>query len=80
MQIRGIKHGNTIHLLQELDLPDGYEICLQIVPPIADPDDRRSQLQALIGSLADRPDLDRAFADIDRDRHQYQGREIASLD
>ena len=77
IQLRGIKHGNTIQLLQELDIPDGHEICLQIIPQPQPSPDRQQQLQALFGILDRQPDLDRAFEDIDRDRHEYRGRTIA---
>jgi hypothetical protein len=81
MQIRGIKHGNTIQLLQDLDIPDGDEICLEIVPKTQHtPEQHQQQLQALFGILEHQPDLDHTFDTIDRDRHQYQGREINSLD
>jgi hypothetical protein len=80
MQIRGIKHGNTIQLLQDLDIPDGDEICLEIVPQTELSPDRQQQLQALFGILDHQPDLDHAFDNIDHDRHQYRGRTIDSLD
>jgi hypothetical protein len=32
MQIRGIKRGQVIELQQELELPDGCEITLEIKP------------------------------------------------
>lgn len=80
MQIQGIKHGNTIQLPQELDLPDGQILFIQILPQPTLPTEQHQQLQALFGILDHQPDLDHAFQDIDCDRHQYQGRSIATLD
>jgi len=80
MQIQGIKYGNTIQLAEELDLPDGYTITIEIQPQIPGPTEQQEQLKILLGILAHQPDLDRTFAEIERDRHQYSGRSIVSLD
>ncbi|NJN61854.1 MAG: hypothetical protein HC795_10265 [Coleofasciculaceae cyanobacterium RL_1_1] len=80
MQIQGIKYGNTIQLAEELDLPDGYTITIEIQPRIPGSTEQQEQLQILLGILAHQPNLDRTFAEIDRDRHQDSGRSIANSD
>ena len=41
---------------------------------------RLELLNQLFGAWANQPDLDEIFAQIERDRHTYQGRQIDSLD
>ena len=75
MQIREIKRGKTIELLQEIDLPDGIEILLEVKTEISlSLSERRERFKAIFGSWQNQPDLDKVFAEIDRERHQYQGR------
>lgn len=81
MKLKGIKRGQIIELLQELDIPDGTEITLEFNPsqPLSETE-RLTRLNQLFGSWQNQPELDEAFAEIDRERHAYRGREIASLD
>jgi hypothetical protein len=81
MQIRGIKRGNTIELLQDVNLPDGVEIILEVKTKMAlSFSERLQRLQAIFGSWQNQPDLDEIFTEIDEERHQYRGREIMDLD
>ncbi len=81
MKFKGIKRGQIIELLQELDIPDGTEITLEFNPsqPLSETE-RLTRLNQFFGSWQNQPELDEAFAEIDRERHAYHGREIASLD
>lgn len=81
MQIQGIKRGQTIELLQPLDLPDGCEITISIQPKMMlSLQERQQRLLKLCGAWSDQPDLDAVFAQIDQERHQYRGRDILSFD
>jgi antitoxin ParD1/3/4 len=86
MKIKGIKRGQSIKLLEEINnIPDGTEILvdLEIVPPqgqepkppLTD-EERLAQLNKLFGAWKNQPALMAAFAEIDEQRHAYQGREI----
>jgi len=89
MQVKGIKHGQTIELPEQLDnIEDGQEVIVsiqQMTPssptpkPILSDQERLERLNQLFGVWKDQPDLIEIFAEIDRERHTYRGREIASL-
>jgi tRNA(fMet)-specific endonuclease VapC len=82
-------------IIQELDhTPDGvleqvfnFLKFLKATPPISPvqalPDlsdqERLARLSQLFGAWGNQPDLEQIFADIDRDRHRYQGREIPTI-
>ena len=87
MKIRGIKRGQTIELLEQVDdIADGEEIIVEISPlafhPLANlsPQERQNRIKQVLGAWQDDPDLDAIFAEIDRDRHSYYGRQIDLLD
>ncbi|MCL6750821.1 hypothetical protein KBT16_07435 [Nostoc sp. CCCryo 231-06] len=90
MKIRGIKRGQTIELLEQIhSIPDGSEIILNLeLPPtetvIAKLDltdeERLAKLNQLFGVWQDQPELIDIFAEIDQQRHTYQGRMIDSID
>ncbi|MEL6580683.1 MAG: hypothetical protein AAFQ14_13110 [Cyanobacteria bacterium J06621_12] len=87
MKIRGIKQGQTIKLLEQVeDIADGEEIMVEIstlsVHPLADlsSDERQNRIKQALGAWRDEPEIDTIFAEIDRDRHNYCGRQIDSLD
>ncbi|MEM8642154.1 MAG: hypothetical protein AAGG51_25580 [Cyanobacteria bacterium P01_G01_bin.54] len=81
MQIRSIKHGQTIQLLHPLDLPDGCELTIAIQPQMTlSPQERRQRLLKLCGAWSNQPDLDATFTQIDQERHQYHGRDILGFD
>lgn len=43
-------------------------------------EERLTRLNKLFGAWKDQPDLAEKFAEIDRDRHAYRGRQIDSMD
>jgi hypothetical protein len=90
MKIKGIKRGQTIELLEQINnIPDGTEIIveLEIAPtqihepkqPLTD-EERLAKLNQLFGAWKNQPDLMEAFAEIDEERHAYRGRVIDSID
>jgi hypothetical protein len=89
MKIKGIKRGQTIELLGQINyIPDGTEVSIELdVIEVSHPakellsdEERLARLNQLFGAWKDQPDLLENFAEIDQERHAYCGREIASLD
>ncbi|NJK39175.1 MAG: hypothetical protein HC825_08590 [Oscillatoriales cyanobacterium RM1_1_9] len=81
MQIKGIKRGNTIQLLQEIDLPEGVEIILEVKSSMTiSLTERIERLNAIFGAWQNQPDLDEIFAEIDQERHEYRGRKSIDFD
>lgn len=87
MKIKGIKRGQIIELLEQVDnIADGEEILLEISPvtfhPLANlsPQERQTRIKQVLGVWQDDPEIDAIFAEIDLDRHSYHGRQIDSLD
>ncbi|MCF3578070.1 hypothetical protein [Planktothrix agardhii] len=81
MEVKGIKRGKIIELLQEIDLPDGVEITVEVKPVvILSLSERLNRLTTLFGAWQNQPELDEFFAVIDEERHHYQGREIVGFD
>lgn len=62
--VKGKIHGTTIELEEPVLLPDGTEIEIQIRV------DRLTHLERAFGGWRDDPQLDQAFDQIDRDRHE----------
>ncbi|MEH2180827.1 hypothetical protein [Nostoc sp.] len=89
MKIRGIKRGQTIELLEQIhDIPDGVEIIVNleltstqsVVEKLDLTDEERlAKLNKLFGVWQDQPELIDIFAEIDQQRHTYQGRGIDSI-
>ncbi len=81
MQIRGIKRGQTIELTEDLAIPDGREIMIEInLSPALDSEEHWQKFCQLFGVWSDQPDLDATFAAIDGDRHQHHGRKSLDFD
>ena len=87
MKIKGIKRGQTIELSEQIDnIADGEEIIVEISPvtfhPLVnfDPQERQNRIKQVLGAWQDDPEIDAIFAEIDRERHSYHGRQIDSLD
>jgi hypothetical protein len=90
MKIKGIKRGQNIELLEQINnIPDGTEIIIEvnlIAKPIQEPklnfteEERLAKLNKLFGAWKNQPDLTESFAEIDQQRHTYQGRSIDSID
>lgn len=90
MKVRGIKRGQNIEILEQLNnIPDGTEIIIDvefIANPITEPQppltdsERLARLNQLFGAWKNQPELTEIFTEIDQQRHTYQGRTIDSLD
>lgn len=90
MKVRGIKRGQNIEILEQLNnIPDGTEIIIDvefIASPITEPQspltdsERLARLNQLFGAWKNQPELTEIFTEIDQQRHTYQGRTIDSLD
>lgn len=81
MQIRGIKRGQTIEITEELTIPDGQEIVMEInLPTSLSSEDRWQEFCTVFGNWSDQPDLDQTFAAIAQERHEYRGRELSDFD
>ena len=69
MKIRGIVHGKTIELLDELPVPDGLEIFIEIPDNLStEQNEKWKQLQAVIGAWKDDQEIEEIFTEIDRER------------
>jgi antitoxin ParD1/3/4 len=90
MRYRGIKSGQYIEILEQLDyIPDGTEIIVdlefidgQITEPrkLLTDQERLAKLNELFGTWQNQPELIEIFAEIDQERHAYRGRNIDSID
>jgi hypothetical protein len=74
MKVKGIKRGQVIELLQELDLPDGSEIMVELELPerYQTPSlrsltqvEKLARLNQLFGAWQDQPELVKVCAEID---------------
>lgn len=74
MKIKGIKRGQNIELLEQIDsIPDGAEIIVNLefvaaqnieIKPLLTDEERLAKLNQLFGSWQDQPDLIEIFAEI----------------
>ncbi|MEH2171831.1 hypothetical protein [Nostoc sp.] len=90
MKVRGIKRGQNIEILEQLNnIPDGTEIIIElefIEKERCEPkvnlteEERLAKLNKLFGVWKNQPDLTEIFVEIDQERHTYQGRSIDSID
>ena len=77
MKVKGIIQGNTIKLSEAVPAPDGTEVMVEIPDrSLSNKIEQWQQLQQVIGSFKDDPEIDKIFAEIDRERHAYRGRDI----
>ncbi|MGB5771714.1 MAG: hypothetical protein WBM32_17895 [Crocosphaera sp.] len=79
MKIRAIKQGKTLHLTQDINLPDGQEIMIDIL----DQESISTQstvtwddFNEVIGAWKDDEEITEIFETIDQERHQDLGREV----
>lgn len=81
MKVKGIKRGQTIELLEQINIPEGAEITIEIEIefPLSEPE-RLTRLNQLFGVWKKQPDLDEIFTEIDTERHAHRGRAIESFD
>jgi hypothetical protein len=84
MRVKGIKRGQTIKLTETLDIPDGEQVMIEVsrVHPLSQLTlrERQRRINSALGGWKDDPNLDSIFADIDRERHAYRGRQLDSFD
>jgi len=84
MRVIGIKRGQTIELIETLDIPEGEQVIIEVsrVHPLSQltPGERQRRIDSALGGWKDDPDLDSIFVEIDRERHAYRGRQINSFD
>ncbi len=74
---KGIKRGKTIELLDELPVPDGLEIFIEIPDNLStEQKGKWEQLQAIIGAWKDDEELEEIFNEIDRERHADLGQPL----
>jgi hypothetical protein len=81
MQIKGIKRGNIIEISENLNIPDGSEVLIEVPEaPRKSDEERLKRLHQVFGAWKDDTELEEIFAEIDRERHSYFGRKIDFLD
>ncbi len=82
MHITGIKRGKTIELPEELDLPDGCKIEVEVnIAETLSIDEKKEKMKELLSIPWEDPgDFFEIMEEIDRDRHTYFGRQIDLLD
>jgi hypothetical protein len=86
MKIKGIKRGQIIELLEQInDIPDGAELIVDVVissnqivatAQTLSNEDKLSKLNQLFGAWQNQPELVEIFTEIDEQRHAYRGRNI----
>ncbi len=70
MEIKGIKRGKVIEILENVDIPDGVEITLLFdAKQLMSEEERVRKINELFGAWKNQPELDAIFAEIDRERH-----------
>lgn len=81
VKIKGVKRGQTIELLESINIPDGVEIMMEVeFEQLLNEQERLTKLNQIFGAWKNQPDLDAIFAEIDTERHADQGRAIELLD
>ncbi len=81
MKIKGIKRGKQIELLDEINIPDGTEIYMEVEveQPLSE-QERLTKLNQIFGVWKNQTELDDTFAEFDTERHAYRGRALETLD
>jgi hypothetical protein len=80
MQIKGIKRGNIIEISETLNIPDGSEVLIEVPEaPRTSNEERLKRLHQIFGAWKNKNELGEIFAEIDRERHSYFGRQIDFL-
>lgn len=64
--LKGKIHGKTIHLEEDLHLPDGEEVEVEVRV------NKLAHLELAFGGWRDDPELDRTLEEINRERHYAQ--------
>ena len=77
MKVKGIIRDNTVQLSEAIAIPDGTEVTVEISDrSLSNAKDRWQQLQQVAGAWQDDSEINEVFAEIDRERHAYRGRDI----
>ena len=77
MKVKGIIQDNAVQLPKAITIPDGTEVTVEISDrALTSKTDRWQQLQQVAGAWQDDSEIDEIFAEIDRERHAYRGRDI----
>ena len=77
MKIKGIIRDNIIHLSDKINVTEGTEVIVEIPESsLITIKNQWQELQKVIGAWKDDIEIDTIFADIDKERHNYHGREI----
>ena len=77
MKVKGIIRDNTVQLSEAITIPDGTEVTVEISDrSLSNAKDQWQQLQQVAGAWQDDSEIDEIFAEIDRERHAYRGRDI----
>jgi hypothetical protein len=77
MKIKGIVRGQTIQLLEAVPDLDGLEVIIELPDLGRTPEQERwERLLTVIGSWNDNLEIERVFAEVDRERHADLGNEI----
>ncbi len=87
MKVKGIKRGQTIELLEQINsIPDGAKIIVDLEVVVINEtkqsltdEERLIKLNQLFGAWKEQPELIEIFAEIDGKRHGYRGRMIDTI-
>ncbi len=90
MRLRGIKRGQNIEVSEQINhIPDGTEIIIEVgfltnqsleTQSSLSEAEKLAKINQLFGAWSNQPELTEIFAEIDQQRHTYQGRNIDPLD
>ncbi|MEG4810962.1 hypothetical protein QUA82_24745 [Microcoleus sp. F8-D3] len=80
MQIKGIKRRNIIEIAENLNIPDGSEVLIEVPEmPRTSNEERLKRLHQIFGAWKYETELGEIFAEIDRERHNFFDRPIDFL-
>lgn len=81
MKIKGIKRGNSIELLQKLDIPDNTELVIEISDhQIMSEEQRREKLKQFLAiPPEDREELVAVLTELENERNEKVRRELNIL-
>ncbi len=77
MHVQGIVHGKHIELTQELPLPSGSIVELDVKPKELSLAEKKKLLDLLCGSWVDDKSLATIFSEIEANRNIVKGREVS---
>ena len=78
MQIKGIKRGKIIELLEELNIPDGTEIIIkvQVVQRISEQEKLQKMKEFLATPREGRKELVKILNELDKERHAHWDKQM----